>query len=74
MGKNCKVLGLSIHPISEKQISFLTSDGRMYILDYLESKGSRDQEKMFAVPTPGPGKHSRFGLGNFSHPSIHGIL
>ena len=38
MGKNCKVLGLAVNPMSERQISFLTSDGRVYMLDYLESK------------------------------------
>ena len=53
MGKNIKVLGLAVHPISEKQISFLTSDGRIYILDYKEKK--EDTVKTFAVPIEGQG-------------------
>jgi WD40 repeat protein len=36
IGKHGKVLGLAVHPVNEDQISFLTSDGRVYFLEYEE--------------------------------------
>ena len=52
MGKNIKVLGLAVHPITEKQIAYLTSDGRVYILDYAESE---EERTTFAVPAKSKG-------------------
>lgn len=34
MGKNSRVLGLAVHPVNQEQVSFLTSDGRIYVLEY----------------------------------------
>ena len=51
MGKNCKVLGMSVNPISEKQVTFFTSDGRVYVLDLLENGGHTKSEKLYAVPS-----------------------
>ena len=64
MGKSCKVLGLSLHPVTEKQIAFLTSEGRVYFLDYLEGKlldpeNSSKELKLFSVPSYTTGKSKK---------------
>ena len=32
LGKNCRVLGLAVNPISETEAAFLTTDGRLFLL------------------------------------------
>ena len=32
LGKNCRVLGLAVNPVSETEAAFLTTDGRLFLL------------------------------------------
>ena len=40
LGKNCRVLGLALHPASHTEAAFLTTDGRVFLLRLTEGAAS----------------------------------
>ena len=50
MGKNCKVLGISLNPLDENLVAFLTSDGRIYTLHYSENSYGKEMLNTEAPP------------------------
>jgi len=55
LGKNCRVLGLTINPVSEMTAAFITTDGRIFLLSLRPSRSKSKTSRI--CPTPWIDQH-----------------